>query len=423
MSATGEREQGSWASGFGIVLLATAIGGAAGYLITWLVPRGMGFAEYAPFAAFWAFLFLLVSALSGIQQEVTRATGPASDRTGDSRPLIRLAAAIAAGVLVLILGTAPIWQGLAFPEHGWSLVVPLAVGCASYVWVAVVYGSLYGIRRWRLLFWLISTEALLRLAVILVTLAFTTDLVALAWAAAAPIPVALLALLLPVFRTLRGATRLDVGPRRLGWNFARTIAASTSLGVLVSGLPLLIDLTSRSEPPAEIGLFVSAMTLTRAPLIVVALALQSYFIVLFQASGDRLLRVLARFGGVVVLAGAVLAAAAYLVGPTVFGLLFPGEALPSNLLIAGLVGSAVLVALLCLAGPAVLSRSLHVAYSIGWVAAAVATIGCLVLPADFATRSALALSIGPVAGLVVHLSALLAARKTSGTVSNADAVQ
>lgn len=408
-SGAGERRS-TWASGFGIVLLATAIGGIAGYAITWLVPRAVGFADYPPFAVFWAFLFLVISALSGIQQEITRATSPAVDEPGSSRRLLALAGSLAGGVLVVVLCTAPLWQSLAFPDHGWALVLPLAVGAASYVGVAIVYGSLYGTSQWRTLFWLISTEAVLRLGAIALTLAVTTDLVTLAWAVAAPIPVALLALVVPVRRALGGRTRLDVGPRRLLWNFARTVVAAASLGVLVSGLPLVIGLTSATEPSAALGLFISAMTLTRAPLIVVALALQSYFIVLFQASGERFAALFLRLAGVVLVLGVVLAGAGCLAGPAVFGWLFPGELVPSSWLVAGLVGSSVLVGLLCLSGPAVLSRSQHVGYSIGWLAAALVTIGSLMLPIGFSERATMALALGPIAGLVVHLSCLVALR-------------
>lgn len=396
-------------SGFGLILLATAIGGIAGYVITWLVPREIGFAAYAPFAVYWAFLFLVISALSGIQQEVTRATSTAA-AASDSLRTFRLAAIIAGAVFALVVATAPLWVAGVFPESGWGLVWPLAVGAASYVGVAAVYGSLYGTGQWRVLFAAISTEALLRLAAVGMALALTSDLVAIAWAVAAPIPIALLVLSVPIHRAIHGRTALDVGLRRLGWNFARTVVAATSLGVLVSGLPLVIGLTSPTEPATSLGLLISVMTITRAPLIVVAMALQSYLIVQFRASGDRLFSLFARLSALVIAIAAVLAVAGYLVGPAVFSWLFPEEQTPQAWLVACLVGSSALVGLLCISAPAVLSLANHMVYSLGWLAAAIVTIVCLLLPLEFHERTLVALFAGPVAGLLVHTSYLVAAR-------------
>ena len=80
-SADEEVDQKS--SGFILIVAATGIVGIAGYVITWLVPAVIGVAPYAVFAVFWSFIFLVAAALSGIQQEVTRATHARdTDNTG-----------------------------------------------------------------------------------------------------------------------------------------------------------------------------------------------------------------------------------------------------------------------------------------------------------------------------------------------------
>ena len=56
------------------MLVATMIAGIAAYVVTWLVPRQVGFAGYTVFAVFWSFMYLVVGTLGGIQQEVTRGT-------------------------------------------------------------------------------------------------------------------------------------------------------------------------------------------------------------------------------------------------------------------------------------------------------------------------------------------------------------
>jgi hypothetical protein len=385
----------------GLILLATAIGGVVGYVVTWLVPREIGFSDYAPFAGFWAFLFLLVSALSGIQQEVTRATGTEPKDGARGRPG-RLAAALSASVAVLLLGTAALWVSRAFPEGGWGLVWPLAVGSCAYAVTAVIYGSLYAARRWSTLCWLISTDAVLRLAAVGATLAFTRSLVALAWAVALPIPLALLVWSVRIRQSLSGGVWLDVPYRRLSWNFSRTVVAAASMGVLVSGLPLLLGLTARDEPRANLGLMISAVTLTRAPLIVIAMSLQSYLVVMFKSGRDTTVRLFGRFAAVLIAAGVVLGLAGLALGPVVFGILFPREARPSGPLILGLVASSALVGLLYVSSAAVLAHSRHVAYAAGWIAAAVATVAFLVTPLEFETRTLLALLSAPVVGLVVQ---------------------
>ncbi|RXZ51012.1 hypothetical protein ESP57_04290 [Agromyces fucosus] len=396
------------------VLVATAIVGIAGYVITWLVPRIVGVAEYSIFAIFWAFTFLVAAGLSGIQQEVSRATRPRtspSDADHGRAHAGRFAVTTAVIVFVVILGTAPLWVDVVFPSDGWTLVWPLATGAASYTLLAVLTGSLYGTTAWRPLFWVILIEGVLRLALIAAVLTLTHDHVWLAWAVAAPFA-ATVAIMWPATRRrLTGRTVLDVGYRQLVWNVARTIVAATAMGALVSGFPLLLSLAVPRADPQQFGLLVLAATLVRAPLIVVGMALQSYLVVLFRNRQDSFWKILMLLEGLVLVVGALLALLGWWLGPAVFGFLYPGEPEPSGALIATLVGSSALVGALCITAPAVLSRSRHIAFTAGWVVAAVVTIGCLLIPLPLEARTILALVAGPATGLAVHLGALLAARR------------
>ena len=401
-------------SGFALILGATAVGGAAGYVITWLVPRAIGFESYAPFAIFWAFLFLVISALSGIQQEITRATHVAESGAAQRGRAARVAVVVGFAVLAIVLLSSLIWAHWIFPASS-VLALPLALGAASYVAVAVLYGTLYGTHQWRSLFLLVVTEALARLVLIGIVLGAGGDLLLLAWAVAVPIPLALLIAWPYVRRTAARQSKMDIGYRGLAWNVARTVTASTSMGVLISGLPLVLGLTSGDVPPGEFGLMISAVTLTRAPLIVVAMALQSFLVVRFR-SHSRPLALLRRLVLIVVGVAALLGVLGYLAGPFVFQLLFPGGPVPSSSLIGALVGSSALVAILCLTGSAVLARSLHLAYSAGWLTAALVTLACVLLPLPFETRTLIALFAGPIAGIVIHL---VAARRGTVTATSA----
>ena len=397
-------------SGFAIILIATAVAGIASYAVTILIPNLIGLADYAVFAVFWSSSYLLVGALGGIQQEVTRATRPAEPGVTQLGSRSRLfGAAAGALIFVAVVVSAPLWVGSVFPNQGWTLVWPLAVGAASYVLVAVLAGSLYGLKAWVPLALMISVDALFRLTALSITLVFTHDIVALSWAVALPFPVTL-GVLWPVIRkSIVGRSRLDVGYRRLSWNVVRTVTAATATAVMVSGFPLLLGLTSHSESPATLGMFIVSITLTRAPLIVVALSLQSYFVVYFRDNNEHFWSYFLRIIGLVTASGVALATAGWLLGPATYQLLFPNKLQPDAPLFAILVGSSALVAALCVTAPALLARSKHLIYSAGWVAAALVTIITLVLPLSFAGRTVAALVLGPIVGLIVHGSCLISA--------------
>lgn len=404
------RPAASKLDGFVLIVVATVITGVAGYLVTWLVYRQIGPAPYALFAIFWAALYLVIGGLSGIQQEITRATHTVEfgSRTRPSRAR-NFAAVVAIVVFVGVIATATLWVEPVFPQVGWPLVWPLAVGAASYVLVATLCGSLYGVTQWRSLALMISVDGLLRLAMFVAGLAITHDIVVLAWIVALPFPLAVM-LLWPVIRKeFVGRSELDVGYRVLTWNVSRTVLASISTAVLVSGFPLLLGVTAQAEDPALVGELIFTITLTRAPLIVTVMSLQSYFIVRFRDQPGTWWRTFLGAQGVVIVGAVVLATLGWWLGPAVFSWVSGAPVSLDGTIIAILVASSALVAALCISAPAVLARSQHFVYSLGWVAAAVVTIVVMVMPMDFLMRVSLALLIGPVAGLIVHLAWLIGA--------------
>ncbi|MET4703249.1 hypothetical protein [Frigoribacterium sp. UYMn621] len=406
-------------SGVSLIIVATGVAGVTSYLVTWLVPNQIGLARYALFAVFWSFLYLLVGTLSGVQQEVTRAThAVAVDVGGGSRHHAPARAAVfavlvSAIVLIVILGSAPAWVSAIFPIEGWALVGPLAVGAGSYVFVAVLAGSFYGVAQWVPIALMIVVDSLLRLAGIGIVLALTHDIVALAWAAAIPFPGALVVLWLFIRQSIVGRSELDVGYGRLTWNVARTTLAAAAASAMVSGLPFLIGITAPGEPRALVGTLILSITLARAPLIVVAMSLQSYFIVTFRSRPRDFWRTFLRLQAMVLGGGFVLAIIGWLIGPAVFSLLFRGQVALQGWYIAVLVISSALVAALFISAPAVLARGQHFGYTAGWVAAAVITVLSLELPVDLTTRTVVALLIGPVAGLVIHGFSLAFAKRPS----------
>lgn len=405
-------------SGIADVLAATAIAGIASYLITLLVPRVIGFERYAVFAVFWAALYLVVATLAGIQQEVARGTlplgGGAPDRVNRARNFGLVSSVVVAAV---ILVSAPAWVGFVFPSAQWTLVFPLAVGTASYALVAVLGGTLQGLGRWRATAVLITSDALLRAAAMGIVLLVTDDVVTLAWAAALPFGLSIV-LVWPIVRSrVVGKAQLDVGYRRLTWNVARTVTAAAATGLMVSGFPLVFGIAASGRPAAIVGVIVLAVTLVRAPLVIVAMALQAWLLVRFRDHPHAAGRLLLGAVGAVLLIGTSLAALAWIVGPSLFGWLFPDEPVPTGGFLAGLVASSALVAALVVTGAALLARSQHHSYTAGWVTGAVVTVLAMLLPLDPEALAVAALLAGPLAALLVHGLALAIVRPRPTTGS------
>ena len=399
-------------NGFQLILAATAVSGVAGYLVTWLVYRQIGAAPYAIFAIFWAALFLVVGGLSGIQQEITRATQPVRSQPRKQRHEARnFGLALAVIVFVLIVATAFSWATAVFQDLGWSLVWPLAVGAGCYVLVATLGGSLYGLSNWRPLAVMIVADGVLRLALLVLVLAMTHDPVVLAWAVALPFPLVIL-LLWPFIRTgLAGRSVIDVDVKTLSWNVSRTVLASISSAVLISGFPLVLGVFGQAEEPAVLGELIFAITLARAPLIIIALSLQSYFVVQFRDRAATWWKSFLQVQGIILGGGVVIAVLGWLFGPALFGWISGQPVTLGGTYFAIMAVSSALVAALCVSAPAVLARSQHVAYSLGWAIAAIATVAVMLLPMEFMSKVALALILGPAAGLLVHLAALLHQRQ------------
>lgn len=396
-------------SGATQIMGATLIAGVAGYVVTWLVYRVVGPAPYALFAVFWAALYLVVGALSGIQQEITRATNPieAGSRVRASRSRT-FAIVAAAATAVAVIASAPLWVEAVFPAEGWALVWPLAVGAASYVLVATLSGSLYGVSQWRSLALMIAVDGVLRLALVGSILATTNSIVALAWAATLPFPLAIMLLWPFIRRTFVGRSDIDVGIRTLTWNVGRTVLASVSTAVLVSGFPLLLGVTSRGTEAALVGELVFTLTLTRAPLVVTVMALQSYLIVQFRALQTGWPTLFAKVLGVIGIGGVALALAGWWLGPAVFELVSATPITVEGTFIAVMVASSALIGALSVSGSAVLAHGQHVVYSAGWVAAAVATVVIMALPGmDLQARIITATLVAPCVGLLLHAAWLL----------------
>jgi O-antigen/teichoic acid export membrane protein len=394
-----------------LILGASVVSGGTGYAVQILVARALGPEGYAPFAFYWSALFIVVGALGGVQQEVTRATSAdagGSEQTGRPPRVVLFTVAIATVVLVVLAATSALWGNAVFTDAPADFTWPLVIGAASYVLVAGLSGALYGVRMWYPLVVLIAVDGMLRLAGVLLALAVGPTLPALAWAVAAPFPLAIVIVLPFIARRLRPT--LDAGYPRLVRNVARTIVAAAATAALISGFPALLAATSPEVPAAVLGSLTFALTLTRAPIVIPLLSLQSYLIVHFGSAPSSLVRRVLRLEALAIVGAVVLAGLAAVLGPVVLSFIRDDFVVSPGMFFV-IVSSSGLIAAMSISGPAALAGSAHTAYSLGWVVASLLTLGMLLLPLDFELRVSLALLVGPLAGCVVHLLGLRAPRR------------
>lgn len=391
------------------ILIATAVAGLSTYVLQAVVLRALGADEYLRFSVMWSVLYLIVGALAGLQQEVARASRPA-DTGGDSggRWLAAFAATGVAVVFVLVVATGLVWGPVAVPADTAAVVLMIALGSAGYVGVSVLSGAMYGLQRWGVIATMIALDAGLRLVGVALALALAPIILALAIAVVLPFPLSFLIVWLWVRRSVSNRITIDVAPRQLRWNAARTIVGSAATAVMVSGFPFLLGITSAGQT-ARAAAVVAVVTLTRAPLVIPVMAMQSFLVVHLRELGARAGRFLTLTVLAVLAVAGVGALLAALFGRIVLDFFDPGLPIDAAA-IAGIVFSAGLTAALCVSGSAALARNLHGIFTTGWVIAALTVIGGLLLPLEPAPKSIIALSIGPLLGLITHLVGLRTAR-------------
>lgn len=383
------------------ILVSTAIAGVLTYVLQAGVLSVLNAADYLHFSVMWSVLYLVIGALAGIQQEVARGARPARERAKSSGAQLvwfGLAAGMSTFALVGISGV--LWGPLAIPTDTATIVTLVAAGAGAYVCVAVLSGTMYGLHRWKTLAALIAVDAALRLAFVLLAINVWPSLVTLAVAIVVPFPLTFALVWLFLRTSLRGRIVLDVGVAGLTWNSMRTVLGCAATAVMVSGFPFFLGVSSAGQTKAAAAV-VAVVTLTRAPLVIPVLALQSFMVVHFRDLGARLTqRILLILGGLVAVS-AVAGLLALWIGLDVlrwFGAdlqIQPAE-------IAWIVFSAGFTGALCVTGSAALARGNHSAFTTGWVLGAAIVIATLFLPLEPAPKSIIALVVGPVAGLVAH---------------------
>lgn len=395
------------ASGAAPILVATVVAGIAGYAIQAVVPIFVPEpSAYLRFAVFWSTLYFVVAALSGIQQELSRASVPVPAGSPQERTARGFTIGAVVVAAVTVLATSPAWSAHLF-AHSWALVGALAVGIGSYTWVAAFSGILYGLGLWRAIAMTTIIDACLRLVLVVAVSVVEPSTALLAWAVVLPFPLTGLVMWLVMRSRIVGRYTLDVRARRLVRNSAVTVLAAIGTGVMTSGLPMIIGATARAEPPDEVGRLVFVITLTRAPVVTVLIALQSFLTVRFRENPTGVSAAVLRLQVLLLGTTLLVGAAAYVFEPAILTAVWgPAYAVSAAVcalvaLTAGLTGGMVI------SGAALLAQNRHTLVLAGWMLSALVLTAVLLLPLDFESRVMLALAAGPAAGLALHLVVLV----------------
>jgi O-antigen/teichoic acid export membrane protein len=381
---------------------ATLLTALCGYLLVYLAARDLSPSGFSVFGVFWGAFGLFTGAANGLLPETTREVRSAGlPRT---HPL-RVAAMIGAAAAVVIASSSPLWSGRLFVEARWLSVGLLSLGIAAFCLHSTLLGMLAGTDQWTRYGALMVTDVVLRVTVAAATFVIGWGLTGFLWSTVAGAVAWLI--MLVASPTTRATARLLIPGSTATFlrGAAHSITAAGATAILVMGFPVLLKLTS-NELGAAGGVVILAVTLTRAPLLMPLLAMQGNLIAHFVDERTHRLRALIAPAGIIGGIGAVGVLAASVMGPWLLRVAFGPQYLASGALLAWLTGAALAIAMLTLTGAAAVAAALHRAYSLGWVAATVASGLLLLLPLPLETRTVVALLCGPLVGIGVHVVAL-----------------
>jgi O-antigen/teichoic acid export membrane protein len=388
----------------GVVMLGTAVLGLSGLVVLAVTARVLGAADYAVFGVFWSAVFFVVAVLFGAQQESTRSVAQ-RQRPDGRTSLVFFALLVGAAAAVVVVATSPAWQPSSLAWHA-QLVLAVAAGGIGYAMTGVLSGALAGAARWRSYSAMLVVEGVSRVALVVGLLMLADGVTPLAWAVVGAYPATLIAASIMV---RRGgiSLRVDDSMARLAGNTARTMVAAAAVAALVNGFPLVMSTFARDASESTVGALTLAVMLTRAPLLVPLMALQSLLIKRFSDADDRLTAQVVRLDIACVAVAAVLAAGAAAVGPAIVEVVFGAEFVLPHHVFGALVLSSGLIGAMSVTSPALIARGAHSANALAWVVAAALSIGVLaVAPGGLYARVSVALLLGPLAGSVVQLALL-----------------
>lgn len=400
------------------ISVATVFCAIAGYAIILIAARGLDPAGYETFMVFWGLFFALAGLQDGLMQESARAVTTArSQAEAGSIPThraevpranpFRVTAGFAVVSFVLAVASSPLWARTVSPgQEVWGVGL-LAVGLLSYAFQATICGLLSAATGWTTFAWLIALDSGIRL--VLAAVAWWMGWQLLAYLIMTVIGAAtwLLFLLISGLTRRLLAELADVSPRAFTIRTLKAMVASGANAVIITGFPVLLKFTTDTAVAAgALAATITAVTLTRAPILVPLQRFQPALIVHFTKNRAHIVRAallpMAAVTGIAILGGG----AAWLLGQPIMRIFFEEDYIVSAEALALLTVASGSTALLMISGSAALAADRHTLYLMGWVVATAAAIALLTIDASPEVRSALGLGIGPLVGVAIQMTAL-----------------
>ncbi|EPD86724.1 hypothetical protein E5344_01235 [Microbacterium laevaniformans] len=392
-------------SGLALILISTAVSGVVGYGIQIAVPAFVSPVDYVTFSVAWSAVFLIGTALSGVQQEVSRSVrpvdGPGTSWTLGSFSMIILLIVVAATGIAALLGSTAL-----FGEAAIGGGIAVVAGSVGYLLVVLLSGVVYGTRRWFVAALITVVDAVVRGAAVATGLVLGVSIDILVFLVVIPFFVTFIVVGMFAKLTARGGYAVDAGTRVLLRNTGKTVGAAIAMGIMITGLPLLLRASTQDGGVTELAATIFAITLTRAPIVIPVIALQSYIIARARDREGVFFSVRVRHVAALSVALLVVGAVAGLAGPWAVSAISGGSLAITPILMAIIADSAVLVAAMAGLGSLLVASSRHDWYLGGWIVAAVLTVALLFSPVAFDARLEVALLLAPAAGLVVHVIGL-----------------
>lgn len=397
--------------------LATIAVAIAGYAVILVAARGLSASAYEDFMVYWGLFFALAGLLDGLLQETARAVTArrsgagflefAPDAQAAPAAPFHLTSGFAVVSGLLAAATAPWWAPVVSPDlQIWGSVL-MVVGLVAYAFQATVCGLISAASKWTIFAWLIAFDSLIRLALAVWAWLMGWQLLAFLLVTVIGAATWLLFLLIsPGTRALL-SEKADVGSAAFVNRCLKAMVASGANAMIITGFPVLLRFTSDADVAAgALAATITAVTLTRAPILVPMQRFQPALIVHFTKHRDNVLRACLVPMLAVIAVAAFGGAAAYFLGQTLMGLFFAEELVVSASALAVLTVASGSTALLMITGSAALAADRHTLYVAGWIVATIACIALLLVDTSAEMRSALSLGIGPLVGVALQVAVL-----------------
>ncbi|MCE3550359.1 hypothetical protein LWC33_02655 [Pseudonocardia sp. RS11V-5] len=397
----------------GTVGIAVIVAAVLGAVLPVVCARLMPASDYQYFLAYWGLLFGLGSAISPVEQEVSRQAALASvvgAKAGSSS--LQAVGVVFCGVLLFGMVVAlPLISIRLFGQFS-ILALIAAAGGAAFVGQFGMRGLLIGQNEVRRYAGLIVAEALIRAVLVgAVIVAAVVGMYSLALAVVAGSFMWLLfvrrAVVLVDWRG--GRERWAAVTRRMGV----LVAASGLTACLITGYPAMVNFISPGGDGEAVGGLFAALTVARLPLLLLspvqALAVPTVVRLSADENGrQRLHRLMLRGSAGALLLAAVGAAFGALVGPFLVRLLFGVKYNVPALAVAGLVWSSVLLAAILLLAAVLVARKQVGRVLITWALAVALSVAVLAgWPGDTVTKATVGLVVAPTVSVVVAAAFVL----------------